>query len=193
MRKADVERNTKETRIKCEVNLDGRGDAVVDTGIGFFDHMLTLFSFHSKIDLKMVAHGDLNVDDHHTVEDCGIVLGEAVRKALGNKIGIERYGSFNCPMDETLANVTLDISGRPYLVYHCDLTRDTVGTFSCEMTEEFLRAFAVAAGITLHVNVYYGTNDHHKIEAIFKALGHAMKQAVKVTGDTVSSSKGVLV
>ncbi len=193
MREASLERNTKETKVKCAINLDGKGESKIDTGIGFFDHMLTLFSFHSNFDLTVLAKGDLEVCDHHTVEDVGIVLGTIVRQALGNKIGINRYGSFNLPMDETLCNVTLDISGRPYLVYNCELKRDQVGTFSCEMTEEFLRAFAVAAGITLHVNVYYGSNDHHKIEAIFKALGRAMRQAVEVTSDTLQSSKGMLV
>ncbi len=193
MRQASIERNTKETQIQCAIDLDGSGKTSVSTGIGFFDHMLTLFSFHSNIDLNVVANGDLDVCDHHTVEDVGIVLGTAVKEALGDRVGIERYGSFNLPMDETLCNVTLDISGRPFLVYHCELKRDQVGTFSCEMTEEFLRAFAFASGITLHVNVYYGTNDHHKIEAIFKALGRAMKQAVAITSDTLQSSKGSLV
>ena len=192
MRKAARERNTKETKIKAEINLDGRGESNVNTGIGFFDHMLTLFAFHSGFDLQLYAKGDLEVCDHHTVEDCGIILGEIVKEALGDKRGIERYGSFNLPMDETLANVTLDISGRSYLVYNCELKRDTIGTFSCEMVEEFLRAFAFNAGITLHVNVYYGSNDHHKVEAIFKALGRALRIACKVTGDALPSTKGLL-
>ena len=132
------------------------------------------------------------VTDHHTIEDCGIVLGKAFKEALQDKKGIRRYGSFTIPMDETLCNVTLDLSSRSYLVYHCELKRERVGSFSCEMVEEFLRAFAFNAGITLHVNVYYGTNDHHKIEAIFKALGQALKQAVIVDGDKIFSSKGVL-
>ena len=154
--------------------------------------MLTLFSFHSGIDVKLKANGDLNVCDHHTVEDCGILLGTCVKEALQDKRGIARYGNMMLPMDETLCNVTLDISGRPYLVYHCELKRDQIGNFSCEMVEEFLRAFAFAAGITLHVNVYYGVNDHHKIEAIFKALGRALKAAVKVEGDALPSTKGKL-
>lgn len=192
MRIKGEERVTKETSIKAEINLDGTGKADIDTGIGFFDHMLTLFAFHSGFDLTLHAKGDLEVCDHHTVEDCGILLGSLVKDALGDKRGIERYGSFNLPMDETLANVTLDISGRSFLVYNCELKRDTIGTFSCEMLEEFLRAFAFNAGITLHVNVYYGTNDHHKAEAVFKALGRAMKQACKVTGDALPSTKGML-
>ena len=192
MRIKGEERVTTETSIKAEINLDGTGKADIDTGIGFFDHMLTLFAFHSRFDLTVKAKGDLEVCDHHTVEDVGILLGSLVKEALGDKRGIERYGSFNLPMDETLANVTLDISGRSFLVYNCELKRDTIGKFSCEMLEEFLRAFAFNAGITLHVNVYYGTNDHHKVEAVFKALGRAMKEACKVTGDALPSTKGLL-
>lgn len=192
MRSVNKKRDTKETQITCYVNLDGDGTNDIHTGVGFFDHMLTLFSFHSQIDVKLQAHGDLNVCDHHTVEDCGILLGTCIKEVLQDKRGIARYGSMMLPMDETLCNVTLDISGRPYLVYQCELKRDQIGNFSCEMVEEFLRAFAFAAGITLHVNVYYGTNDHHKIEAIFKALGRAMKAAVKVEGDKLPSTKGKL-
>ncbi|MCH4285357.1 MULTISPECIES: imidazoleglycerol-phosphate dehydratase HisB [Bacillota] len=192
MRSVNKQRDTKETQISCYVNLDGDGTNDIHTGVGFFDHMLTLFSFHSGIDVKLKANGDLNVCDHHTVEDCGILLGTCVKEALQDKRGIARYGNMMLPMDETLCNVTLDISGRPYLVYHCELKRDQIGNFSCEMVEEFLRAFAFAAGITLHVNVYYGVNDHHKIEAIFKALGRALKAAVKVEGDALPSTKGKL-
>ena len=165
MRLAEEVRTTKETNIQCKVNLDGSGQAAIATGIGFFDHMLTLLAFHSGFDITMQAKGDLEVCDH---------------------------GSMNLPMDETLANVSLDISGRSYLVYHCELKRDTIGTFSCEMVEEFLRAFAFQAGITLHVNVFYGTNDHHKVEAIFKALGRALGQATQVIGDALPSTKGML-
>lgn len=192
MRSVNKQRDTKETQISCYVNLDGDGTNDIHTGVGFFDHMLTLFSFHSGIDVKLKANGDLNVCDHHIVEDCGILLGTCVKEALQDKRGIARYGNMMLPMDETLCNVTLDISGRPYLVYHCELKRDQIGNFSCEMVEEFLRAFAFAAGITLHVNVYYGVNDHHKIEAIFKALGRALKAAVKVEGDALPSTKGKL-
>ncbi len=192
MRKVTKERNTNETKIKMSVNLDGKGTSHIDTGVGFFDHMLTLLAFHSKFDLDIKADGDLYVCDHHTIEDIGILLGNAIKEALGDKRGINRYGNFTIPMDETLCNVTLDISGRPYLVYHCELKRESIGTYSTEMTEEFLRALAVQAGITLHVNVFYGTNDHHKVEAIFKALGRALKQAVEITGTEIPSSKGVL-
>lgn len=192
MRSVKLTRDTKETQISCYVNLDGDGTSDIKTGVGFFDHMLTLFSFHSGIDLNLQAKGDLEVCDHHTVEDCGILLGSCIKEALNDKRGIARYGSMNLPMDETLCNVSLDISGRCFLVYHCELVRDSIGNFSCEMVEEFLRAFAFAAGITLHVNVYYGTNDHHKVEAIFKALGRALKAAIKIEGDQLPSTKGKL-
>lgn len=192
MRTAKQQRNTLETAIDCYIDLDGSGNSDIKTGIGFFDHMLTLFSFHSKIDINLSANGDLNVCDHHTVEDCGIILGSCIKEALGDKRGIERYGSMNLPMDETLANVTLDISGRSFLVYNCELKRESIGTFSCEMVEEFLRAVAFQAGITLHVNVAYGTNDHHKVEAIFKAFGRALKAAITITSDELPSTKGKL-
>lgn len=192
MRSIKKQRDTKETQISCYLNLDGDGTSDIQTGVGFFDHMMTLFSFHSNIDLKLHAKGDLEVCDHHTVEDCGILLGACVKEALGDKRGIARYGSMDLPMDETLCNVALDISGRAFLVYHCELKRENIGNFSCEMVEEFLRAFAFAAGITLHVNVPYGTNDHHKVEAIFKALGRALKAAVKVEGTALPSTKGKL-
>lgn len=192
MREASITRNTKETQISCTLNVDGSGKSDIHTGVGFFDHMLTLFSFHAKMDLNLQASGDLEVCDHHTVEDCGILLGTCLKQALGDRKGIERYGSMLLPMDETLAAVVLDISGRSYLVYDCELRRDTIGNFSCEMVEEFLRAFAFQAGITLHVQVPYGTNDHHKVEAIFKALGRALKAAVAITSDEVASTKGML-
>lgn len=192
MREAKLERNTNETQISLEINLDGTGKAEIQTGIGFFDHMLTLFAFHSNFDLVVKADGDLEVCDHHTIEDCGILLGKLFLEALGDKKGIARYGSMNLPMDEVLCNVTLDISGRPYLVFNCELIRENIGTMSCEMVEEFFRAFCVAAGVTLHINVYYGKNDHHKVEAIFKAFGRALKQAVKIESDRIPSSKGVI-
>jgi imidazoleglycerol-phosphate dehydratase len=192
MRSVSKTRETKETSISVSLNLDGSGKSNIETGIGFFDHMLTLFAFHSGFDLDVKAKGDLYVDDHHTIEDIGILLGNCLREALGDRKGIQRYGNFMMPMDETLCNVTLDISGRPYLVYHCELTREKIGDYSCEMTEEFLRALAVQAGLTLHVNVLYGTNNHHMVEAIFKALGRALKEAVKITGTEIPSSKGVL-
>ena len=192
MRSAVLERRTAETGIQCELNLDGSGVSTVSTGIGFFDHMLTLFAFHGKFDLTLKADGDLNVDDHHTIEDCGILLGQAFRQALGDKKGIERYGSFTLPMDEALATVNLDISGRPYLVCSCEFSREKIGEMSTEMVQEFLRAFAFNAGITLHVNLLYGSNDHHKAEAVFKALGRALKGAVRITSDEVASTKGML-
>ncbi len=192
MRQSELKRISKESDIKLRLNLDGEGKANIDSGIGFFDHMLTLLAFHGGFDLDLTCKGDLHVCDHHSVEDCGIVLGLCFKEALGDKRGINRYGSMNMVMDETMANVTLDISNRSYLVYNCELKRDCIGTFACEMVEEFLRAFAFNAGITLHVNVYYGHNDHHKVEAIFKALGHALKQAVTITNDQLPSTKGLL-
>lgn len=192
MRAVKLERTTNETRVDCELNLDGEGKASVDTGIGFFNHMLELLAFHSGMNLYISADGDLDVDDHHTIEDCGILLGQAMRKALGNRAGIARYGSFTLPMDETLASVDLDISGRPYLVFNCEFSRDQIGMMATEMVREFMRAFAFNAGITLHINVHYGSNDHHKAEAVFKALGRALKAAVRVSGDQIPSSKGML-
>ena len=179
-----MQRVTKETKISCSLNLDGSGQSKIATGIGFFNHMLELFAFHANFDLELMADGDLDVCDHHTIEDCGILLGECFKTALADKRGINRYGFMSLPMDEALANVTLDLSGRSYLVYHCG--------FSCEMLEEFLRAFSFNAGITLHVNVAYGTNDHHKIEAVFKGLGRALRQAVQISGDELPSTKGIL-
>ncbi|MGM9912242.1 imidazoleglycerol-phosphate dehydratase HisB [Floccifex sp.] len=191
MRNANLIRNTKETQIEMALNIDGTGSNEIETGIGFFDHMLTLFSFHSKFDLKLKANGDLNVCDHHTIEDVGILLGKAFKQALGDKRGIARYGFFSLPMDESLAQVSMDISGRPYLVFNATFTRETIGNYSCEMTEEFFRAFCVNAGVTLHINVY-GKNDHHQIEAIFKSFGRACRQAVQIESDEIPSSKGVL-
>ena len=192
MREAELRRETKETVIDCRIDLDGSGDAKISTGIGFFDHMLTLFAYHAGIDLKLFADGDLDVDDHHTVEDCGIVLGKVIREALGDRKGIARYGFFLLPMDETLAETALDISGRPYLVFRCDWKRDQIGMLSTEMIEEFFRALAVHAGITLHINVRWGENEHHKAEAIFKSFAHAFRAAVAVNGEEVLSTKGSL-
>jgi len=192
VRTAEVNRETKETKINVSLNLDDSGDVNIDTGIGFFDHMLELFAFHGNFNLTMKAKGDLDVDDHHTVEDCGIALGTAVKEALGDRMGISRYGSFTCPMDEALATVSMDISGRPYIVFHCDFTREQLGMLSTEMIEEFFRAFAIASGITLHVNLAYGSNDHHKAEAVYKAFGHAFKEAMAVTGTQILSTKGYL-
>lgn len=192
MRNAVIDRRTAETDIHCELNLDGEGISTISTGIGFFDHMMTLFAFHGSMNLVLEADGDLDVDDHHTIEDCGIVLGQAFRQAIGERRGIARYGSFTLPMDEALASVNLDISGRPYLVFNCEFDRDSIGMMATEMVEEFLRAFAFNAGITLHVNLLYGSNDHHRAEAIFKALAHALKEAMHVNSDVLMSTKGML-
>ncbi|WP_026766721.1 imidazoleglycerol-phosphate dehydratase HisB [Selenomonas ruminantium] len=193
-RVAAVNRETAETKIALQLNLDGTGKSVIDSGIGFFDHMLNLMTVHGQLDLDLRCDGDLEVDGHHSVEDIGIALGDAFKEAIGDKKGICRYGTFYLPMDESLAFVTLDISGRPFLVYDGGEMAPMVGGFDTELTEEFLRAFAMHAGITLHVKVLYGTNTHHKIEAIFKALGHVLRIAVsqdpKVTG--VPSTKGML-
>ncbi|MCI9041364.1 imidazoleglycerol-phosphate dehydratase HisB [Dubosiella newyorkensis] len=192
MREAAIERSTKETEVRAQIVLDGSSQSKIKTGIGFFDHMLTLFAFHSGCDLFLEAKGDLEVCDHHTIEDCGLVLGDLIKVALQDKRGIHRYGSFTIPMDETLCSVDLDLSGRPYLVYHCETKREMIGTYSTEMTEEFFRALATRSGMTLHINVHYGNNDHHKIEAIFKAFGRALKQAIQIDSDQIVSSKGVL-
>lgn len=194
MRQAEVKRKTNETEIALRIGLDGTGKCSIKTGIGFFDHMMTLFAVHGLFDLEIFCHGDTEVDGHHSVEDIGIALGQAFREALGDKASIARYGSFYLPMDEALAFVTLDISGRAYLVYDGGEMTPVVGSYDTELTEEFLRAFAFNAGITLHAKVLYGRNTHHKIEAIFKALAHALRLAVakdsRVKG--VLSSKGVL-
>ena len=192
MRNAAVERKTKETEIFVAVDLDG-GNMSIDTGIGFFDHMLTALAMHSGIALTVRAKGDLEVDCHHTVEDVGIVLGQALSKALGDKSGIKRYGSFFIPMDEALAFASVDISGRPFLVFDAEMPQAVVGGFDCCMTEEFFRAFAFNAGITLHIKCEYGSNSHHIIEAIFKAVAHSLACAVEKTdsGKTLST-KGVL-
>ena len=194
MRTATLERTTNETAVKISVELDGEGRANVDSGIGFFDHMLTLFAAHGKFDLDVKCEGDLRVDGHHSVEDIGITLGTAIKQALGDKRGINRYGTFYLPMDEALAFVSLDISGRPFLVCALGSLAPTVGAFDTQLTEEFLRAFAFNAGITLHVKVLYGSNSHHKIEAVFKALGHALRHAVESDPRTsgIPSTKGSL-
>lgn len=192
LRVAQKQRDTKETQIYAAINLDGSGKSEIDTGIGFFDHMLTLFAFHAKVDLTVRAKGDLYVCDHHIIEDTGIILGEILFEALNDKRGIERYGNARVVMDEALTSVDLDLSGRSYLVYHCELKREKIGEYSCEMTSEFLRAFTNQAKMTLHVNTYYGENDHHKVESIFKALGRALKMAVKVNGNDIPSTKGLI-
>ncbi len=190
-RTATIERKTKETQIKLTVGLDGTAKYDVDTGIGFFDHMLQLFSCHSGMDLNVECKGDTRVDGHHSVEDIGIVLGKAINRALGDKIGIARYASKTIPMDESLATVTVDISGRPYLVFNAELS-GKVGDFDLELVEEFFRAVATYGGITMHVNLHYGSNSHHKAECIFKAFARAVKEAVAVVGNELPSSKGLI-
>lgn len=195
MRKANIERNTKETQISLEVDLDGTGQANVDTGIGFLDHMLTLLAFHSNIDLTVKCQGDLYVDSHHSVEDMGIALGKAINQALGDKKGIYRYGHFTVPMDEALVTTDLDISGRSFLVFNVDIPKVILGNYEAEMTEEFFRAVAFHMNATLHINEAYGNNVHHIIEACFKSFGRALKQAVLIderNKDKINSSKGVL-
>jgi len=194
MRSGNVERKTLETGISAEWCLDGSGSCEINTGIGFFDHMLTLLAKHSFSDLVMHAVGDLDVDSHHTVEDCGIVLGQALKEAVGDKAGIHRYGNCFLPMDESLVQVCLDFSGRPYLVFDADIPKVQLGIYDAEMTEEFFRALAMQAGLTLHIRVLYGKNTHHIIEAIFKGFARALAEAVafdsRVHG--VMSSKGTL-
>lgn len=192
MRAAVIERNTKETQISVDLNLDG-GDVEISTGIGFFDHMLTAFAVHGGFGLKVRVTGDLEVDTHHTVEDTGIALGMAFKQALGDMSGIVRYGSFSVPMDEALANCVLDISNRPFLVFKASFEQELCGDYETCVTEEFFRAFAMNACITLHIAVPYGANAHHEIEAIFKAVAHALKIAVSKNQDgSVLSTKGVL-
>lgn len=189
-----IDRKTGETEIKISINLDGKGEGKINTDIGFFNHMLELFSFHSNIDIELYAKGDTYVCDHHLVEDIGIALGQCFLQALGDKSGIKRYGTFFLPMDETLAQVSLDISGRSYLVFNAEFNRESIGNFSTEMVKEFFRAFAYNSKITLHSSVLYGSNDHHKIEALFKALGRALKEAIIIEADNnkIPSSKGVI-
>ncbi len=193
MKSGFVERKTKETVISARVTLDGKGSCEIDTGIGFFDHMLTALSKHSGISMEIKCRGDLHVDGHHSVEDTGIVLGQALCDALGDKSGIARYGSAYIPMDEALSFCSLDISNRPFLVFKGEFTNQMIGQYDACLTEEFFRAFAFNAGITLHLNMLYGTNDHHKCEALFKACAHALKAAVKPLkdGETLST-KGIL-
>lgn len=180
-RTAEIERKTAETEIRIQLDLDGAGESKIDTGIGFFDHMLTLFAKHSVSNLEVVAKGDLEVDFHHTVEDVGIVLGQCVRKALGDKKGIVRYGSSLLPMDETLARIALDFSGRPYLVFEAPDGVDPIGgNFPFSLVEEFFRAFAFNAAMNLHATVLYGRDGHHMAEALFKGVARAADQAMRI-------------
>ena len=193
MRTATVNRETKETCIKVTIDLDSVGECNISTGVGFFDHMLTAFAVHGGFELQVSCMGDLEVDCHHTAEDVGIVLGQAFKSALGD-VKIMRYGSARIPMDESLGWCDLDISGRPFLVFNAQFKSEKVGAFDTQMVEEFMRAFAFNAGLTLHIGADYGENDHHKIEAMFKALAYAVKEAVKINpSGEVMSTKGVLI
>ena len=193
-RKCSLKRDTKETNIELEINLDGTGISNINTPVGFLNHMLTLFSFHSNIDIKLKATGDIEVCDHHLVEDIGIVLGQAINKALDNKVGIKRYGNNFVPMDEALCHVILDLSGREFLYFDCNFKREQVGNFSTEMVKEFFRAIASNSKATIHIRNLYGENDHHKIEGIFKAFGRSLKEAISYGEDKnkILSSKGNL-
>jgi imidazoleglycerol-phosphate dehydratase len=195
MRKASLRRTTKETDVEVAVDLDGTGAAEIATGIGFFDHMLELLARHARIDLTVKAKGDLHIDHHHTTEDVGIALGQAVKRALGEMKGITRYASVHLPMDEALTRVALDISGRPFLVFKAEFGRDKVGSFDTELVKEWFQAFAVNAGIALHVETLYGSNDHHIAESCFKGLARALRTAVALderAAGEVPSTKGRL-
>lgn len=195
MRQAKIERKTNETDISVSLALDGTGRAEIETGIGFYDHMLEQLARHSLMDITVKAKGDLHIDAHHTVEDVGITLGLALKQALGERRGIVRYGHALIPMDETLSRAALDISGRPFLVWRVEFTQSRLGTMDTELFEEFARAFAFGAGITLHVENLYGKNNHHKIESCFKALARALKQAMAIdqrAADTIPSTKGTI-
>jgi imidazoleglycerol-phosphate dehydratase len=195
MRKGAVQRKTKETAVDVAIDLDGEGRADVSTGIGFLDHMLDLLARHSRIDITVKAKGDLHVDHHHTTEDVGIALGQSLKQALGDMKGITRYADVHMPMDEALTRVAVDISGRPFLVFNAEFVRDKVGTFDTELVQEWFQAFAMNAGITLHVATLYGTNDHHIAESCFKGLARALRAAVTIdprAAGEVPSTKGSL-
>src|ERR1044071_7041396 len=195
MRKGAVARKTKETDVEVALDLDGTGASSIETGIGFLDHMLDLLARHSRIDIRVKAKGDLHIDHHHTTEDVGIALGQAMRQALGAMKGITRYAHGHLPMDEALTRVAIDISGRPFLVCKAEFVRDKVGAFDTELVQEWFQAFAMNAGVTLHVQVLYGTNDHHIAESCFKGLARALRTAVAIdprAKDEVPSTKGSL-
>ncbi|WAM30495.1 imidazoleglycerol-phosphate dehydratase HisB [Caldicellulosiruptor naganoensis] len=189
---AEVQRKTKETDVKIILNIDGQGEYKISTGVGFFDHMLQLFSHHGKFDIQIEAKGDLYIDDHHTIEDVGIVLGQAFLKALSDKRGIKRYSHAILPMDEALIMVAIDISGRPYLTFDVDFKLPKLGEMTSQMVIEFFRAFVSSAKVTLHIKKISGENDHHVCEAIFKAFGRVLKDACTIVDDKIPSSKGVL-
>src|SRR6202142_2152752 len=195
MRTATIKRKTKETDVEVSVDLDGNGTSSASTGIGFLDHMLDLLARHSRIDITVRAAGDLHIDHHHTTEDVGIALGQGVKRALGDMKGITRYADVHVPMDEALTRVAVDISGRPFLVFRAAFTRDKIGTFDTELVNEWFQAFAMNAGVTLHVETLYGVNDHHISESCFKGLARALRAAVAIdprAKDEVPSTKGSL-
>jgi imidazoleglycerol-phosphate dehydratase len=195
MRKAEITRRTTETEIAAELNLDGSGTAEIATGVGFLDHMLEQLARHSLIDIRLRANGDLHIDDHHTVEDCGIALGQALSKALGDKRGIRRYGACLLPMDDALVRAALDLSGRPYLLWGVGFPTAKIGSFDCELVREFFQAFATHGGITLHVDALHGINSHHMAEAAFKAVARALREAVEPDArapGAIPSTKGAL-
>ncbi|GFN32288.1 imidazoleglycerol-phosphate dehydratase HisB [Paenibacillus xylaniclasticus] len=191
-REALIKRTTKETDITLKLNLDEFGESSINSGIGFFDHMLTLFAFRAGITLHVDCQGDLEIDGHHTVEDIGICLGQAIKKALGDKRGINRYGSSRIPMDESLAVVDLSVANRSFLVFNAEMPSPLVGGYETELTEEFFHAVANNGGITIHINLEYGKNTHHINEAIFVAFGDALRKAVQITSDRIPSTKGTL-
>lgn len=193
-RSVDLSRKTNETDISLKLNLDGGGNSSISTGIGFFDHMLTLFAKHGLFDMELKACGDLEVDAHHTVEDVGIVLGQALKNAAGDKKSIKRYGTSYVPMDEALAMVSLDFGGRPYLVCNINYSNERMGNMDTGLVEEFFRAVSANAGMNIHINVLYGSNSHHMTEAVFKAFGRALDESVRIDEriDGVMSTKGIL-
>ncbi len=195
MREYEINRKTAETDIRLKLNIDGRGECDIETGIGFFNHMLTLFSVHSDMDLLLRCKGDTDVDYHHTVEDSAITIGEALRNALQDKRGINRYGFFLLPMDESLVTVAVDISGRSHLSFNCPFPTEKIGSFDTELVEEFFSSLVRYAGITVHIDLVRGRNSHHIAEAVFKGFAHALRQAVSIDEgkrDVIPSSKGVL-
>lgn len=192
MRTAKIKRETSETKIDLRLNIDGNSKTMIESGIGFFDHMLQILSFHAKMGLEIQCQGDTYVDDHHSVEDIGLALGAAFRKALGDRVGIRRYSNVFIPMDEALAQVSLDISSRPCLVYKVETDRERIGGMDTQTIKEFFKSFVNESKVTLHINLVYGENDHHKIEAVFKAFARALKEASRIESDIVNSSKGVL-
>ena len=191
-RSSTVERETKETNIRVEVELDGSGSASADTGLPFFDHMLQQLGAHAGFDLAVTAKGDLDIDGHHTVEDIGLALGQALKEALGDKAGIRRFASITVPLDEAAVEVALDLSGRPFVVHEVDVPAETIGTYDTGLTEDFVRAFATAAEMTLHVRLVSGRSPHHVVEAEFKALAKCLQDAVRVIGGGIPSTKGTL-